>query len=329
MNAAINSSDKAILIKSIAQMSHAITSAHYELNGELVASNSSVLLAADAPAGAPSQDSLNDILNKAIEVPSTTSIVTVPSSVTKPGPTPDTTMLQMLTQVRTLESYISTLTAFCIYNEHPAPYDITKADQASAFAVAMAKWRNYVITGGAVKAMAAYLPVTGMVSQSLSKKVTSADLHLEFLTSLFGGFGLPGAAIKQLDSILTGVADQLKQVKLSFETQSSTLDHFLTYYYFATVEGTGGDSGIPAMYDCKVRTMYLHIDQSSWKASLGKSSVEQFSFNMNYYDMDTTMGDVAGDMPAINASIKQLTGKTEKEISALMSPKAITADPQK
>ena len=329
MNAAINSTDKAILIKSFAQMSHAITSSHYELNGNLVSAESSVLFAGDAPAGAPSQDSLNDILNNAIKVPSATSIVAVPSSVTQPGSTPDTTMLQMLTQVRTLESYISTLTAFCIYNEHPAPYDITKADQASAFAVAMAKWRNYVITGGAVKAMAAYLPVTGMVSQSLSKSVTSADLHLEFLTKLFGGFSLPAAAITQLDSILTGVADQLKQVKLSFETQSSTLDHFLTYYYFATVEGTGGDSGIPAMYDCKVRTMYLHIDQSSWKASLGKSSVEHFTFNMNYYDMDTTMGDVASDMSAINASIKQLTGRTDVEISALMSPKAISADPQK
>lgn len=329
MSEEINNVDKDILIRSFAQMSHAITSAHYTLNGALVGSESSVLLAGDPPAGMPSQDSLNDILNNAIKVPSTTSIVTVPSSVTNPGPTPDTVMLKMLSQVRTLESYISTLTAFCIYNEHPAPYDITKADQASAFAVAMAKWRSYVITGGAVKAMAAYLPVTSLVAQSFTKSVTSADLHLEFLTKLFGGFSLPAAALTQLDSILTGVADQLKQVKLSFESQSSSLDHFLTYYYFATVQGTGGDSGIPAMFDCKVRTMYLHIDQSSWKASIGKSSVDHFKFNMNYFDMDTTMGDLTDDVVAINASIKQLTGKTDVEISNLMSPKAIKADPQK
>lgn len=328
MTTNISSADKAILIKSFSQMHHAITSAHYTLNGTLLGSATAVSVLGDPPAGTPSQDSLNDILNNAIKVPSTTSIAAVPSSVTNPGSPPDTVLLKMLSQVRTLESYISTLTAFCIYNEHPAPYDITKPDQASAFAVAMAKWRSYVITGGAVKAMAAYLPVTSLVAQNFSKNVTSADLHLGFLTELFGGFGLPGAAMKQLDSILTGVVDQLKQVKLSFETQSSSLDHFLTYYYFATVQGTGGDSGIPAMFDCKVRTMFLHIDQSSWKAAIGKSSVNHFSFNMNYVDMDTTMGDLTEDVSAINASIKQLTGKTDVEISAIMSPKAITANPQ-
>ena len=57
--------------------------------------------------GTPSQQSLNDILNNAVKIPSSTSVVTVPSSVTNPpSGVPDASILQMLRQVRTLESYI-------------------------------------------------------------------------------------------------------------------------------------------------------------------------------------------------------------------------------
>ncbi|WCG81476.1 hypothetical protein [Pectobacterium sp. A5351] len=304
------------------QFSYAITKSHVRLNRSLLSGRQIFLKDEAEPAGTPSTESLNDILNNAVKIPSTTSVVTVPENKI------DNTMLQMLSQVRTLESYISTLAAYCIYNEKPGGYDITDPKQAALFTQSMAKWRSYVISGGAVKAMASYLPVSSVVSQSFQKQVTSAELHLEFLTQLFGGFGLPDRAMKELDSILTGVVNQLKSVNFSFESESSSVDHFLTYYYFDTVAGTGGSSGIPAMYDCKVRTMYLHIDQRSWKVSIGKSSVSKFAFNMNYFDMDTIMGNVANDMQAINSAIKQLTGKTDVEISALMSPKAIKADPK-
>lgn len=325
MSATMNNSELSILNASVKQLTHFITAAHQTRNANLLLGTDVVMLATQpAPAGTPSTTDLNDILNNAVKAPSTTSIATVPT-------TPDTAMYQMLGQVQTLDSYISLLTAFCIYNEHPTPYDITKPDQASAFTQAMAKWRNYVITGGAVKAMAGYLPVSSIVAQSYSKSVTSADLHLEFLGELFGGFSLPTAAMTELDSILTKVVANLGELHLSFEKQSSTLDHFLTYYYFATVPGTGGDNQPPAMYTCKVRTFYLHIDQSAWKASIGKSSVNRFEFNMNYYDMDTTMntGLVSTDMTAINSTIQTLTGKTATEVNTLMNMQAIHADPQK
>ena len=320
----LNDSELTILNKSVAQLNHFITAAHQTQNAHLLGAKFAMLAEAPAPDGTPDTTSLNDILNNAVQAPGTTSIATVPT-------TPDTSMYQMLSQVQTLDSYISLLTAFSVYNEHPKPYDITVPAEASAFTKAVAKWRNYVITGGAVKAMAGYLPVGTITTQSYSKNVTSADLHLEFLTELFASFSLPEAAMTELDGILTKVVSQLSELKLSFETQSETLDHFLTYYYFSTVEGTGGGTGIPAMYVPKVRTFYLHIDQATWKASVGKSTVNHFEFHMNYFDMDTTMnpGLVANDMTAINGTIQKLTGQTAKEVNALMNMKAIHADPEK
>jgi hypothetical protein len=320
----LNDSELSILNKSVAQLNHFITAAHQTRNANLLGAKFAMLADAPAPAGTPDTTSLNDILNNAVKAPGTTSIATVPN-------TPDTNMYQMLSQVQTLDSYISLLTAFSIYNEHPKPYDITLPAEASAFTRATAKWRNYVITGGAVKSMAGYLPVGSITTQPYSKSVTSADLHLEFLGELFGAFSFPEAALTQLDSILTKVVAQLGNLKLSFETQTETLDHFLTYYYFSTVQGTGGNTGIPAMYVPKVRTFYLHIDQSSWKASVGKSSVDHFNFNMNYFDMDTTMnpGLVANDMTAINGTIQTLTGQTAAEVNKLMNMQAVHADPQK
>lgn len=71
-------------------------------------------------------------------------------------------------------------------------------------------------------ALAGYLTPGQIVGQSFSKSVTTADLHLEFLKELFGGFGLPGAALAQLDSILTKVVAGLADVHLSFEKSRAT-----------------------------------------------------------------------------------------------------------
>ena len=320
----MNNQDLSILNASQNQLTYLITAAHRTRNANLIGRNVALMAADPAPAGTPSTTDLNDILNNAVKAPGTTSIATVPT-------TPDTLMYQMLGQVQTLDSYISLLTSFCIYNEHPTPYDITIPDQASAFVRSMAKWRNYVITGGSVKAMAGYLPVGSIVTQSYSQQVTTADLHLEFLGELFKSFAFPESAMLELDGILTKVVSNLGNLKLSFESQSDSLDHFLTYYYFSTVQGTGGKNQPPTMYVAKVRTFYLHIDQATWKLAVGKSTVSQFKFNMNYFDMDTTMnsGLVSADMTAINSTISTLTGKTAAQVNTLMNMQAIHADPQK
>jgi hypothetical protein len=320
----MNNSEIKILNDSVAQLTHFVTAAHQARNANLIGSKFARLAAAPAPTGTPSTTDLVAILNNAVMVPGTTSIATVPT-------TPDTATYQMLGQVQTLDSYISLLTAFCMYNEHPSLYDITVPSEASAFTRAMAKWRNYVITGGSVKAMAGYLPVSSILAQSFSQSVTSADLHLKFLTEIFGDFSFPASAMAQLDSILSNVFAKLSSLRLSFENQSDTLDHFLTYYYFDTVHGTGGTGQPPAMYVSKARIFYLHIDQSTWKASIGKSSVSHFNFNMNYFDMVSTMNPslVANDMTAINSTIQTLSGKTAAEVNTLMNMQAVNADPRK
>lgn len=312
-------SDRSILNASTTQLSHSITAVQRKAVSHLYRGK---LAAEPAPDGAPSTTDLNAILNNAIDVPSTTSVITVPPKIDNP-------MAQMLKQVQTLDSYVSLLTAYCVYNEHPDIYDTTIPIEAFAFARAMARWRNYVLTGGVVKAIAGYLPVGTINSQSFTKSVTKGDIHLEFLAELFGGFSLPAAALTQLDSILTNVVAKIGAVKLSFEKQSDSMDHFLTYYHADTVEGTGGDTGIPAMFVFKIRTFYLHVDQSSWAVSIAKSSVKHFKFNMNYFDMDTTMsaGLVAQDQETINKAIEQLTGKTGDEINALMNMQAIQVKP--
>jgi hypothetical protein len=160
----MNSQELSILNTSQNQLTYFVAAAHQTRNANLMGKNVAMLAAEPAPAGTPSTTDLNDILNNAVKAPGTTSIATVPT-------TPDTVMYQMLGQVQTLDSYISLLTSFCIYNEHPAPYDITIPAQASAFVRAMAKWRNYVITGGSVKAMAGYLPVGSIVTQSYFQKL--------------------------------------------------------------------------------------------------------------------------------------------------------------
>jgi len=311
--------DVEVLNKSLAQLTHFITVAHQTSTAHLLARTPTD----PTPPGTPDTTDLTAILNNAVAAPGTTSIATVPTA-------PDNSMLQLLQQVQTLDSYVSLLTAFCVYNEHPVPYDITKSAEAGAFTCAMAKWRNYVLTGGAVHALAGYLPPGNIVSQPYSKQVTSVDLHLEFLTELFGAFAFPEATLIELDSILTKVVSQLSSLKLSFQSQSTTLDHFLTYYFFDTVPGTGGKNQPPAIYEAKVRTFYLHIDQSAWKASVGKSSADHFQFSMNYFDMTSTMASalVANDMASINTAIQTLTGKTASEINKLMNMQAVHADPK-
>src|SRR4028118_1358416 len=163
----ITAAELKILSKSQTQLSHFIASAHQTNSAHLLAPRVALLAEQAPPAGAPSTTDLDGILNNVVKAPGTTSVATVPN-------TPDTAMYQMLGQVQTLDSYISLLMAFCIYNEHPEPYNIALPDQASAFTQATAKWRNYVITGGAVKAMAGYLPVGSIVSQSFSQEANTA-----------------------------------------------------------------------------------------------------------------------------------------------------------
>ena len=284
----------------------------------------SMTVRSPAPAAAaPDQSSLNDILNSVVEAPATTSIATVPSD-------PTGIQYQLLGQIQTLDSYISILTAFSIYNDHPEPYDITDPIQAGKFTQALAKYRNFVMTGGVVKELAACLTVGSSKNGRLYKKVFSADIHAELLTAMFGGFGFTKATMGELDSILTSTTSGLRSLNLKYENQDVTVDHFLTYYYFDKVQGTGGEGQLPAVYEVKMRLFYLKLSQHSWEVSIGKSSASMVQLDLNWVDIECRMNSarVAHDMAKINSTITTLTGQDDKAIAKLMNMKAVHSEPQ-
>lgn len=143
---------------------------------------------------------------------------------------------------------------------------------------------------------------------------------MKFYTSLFDGFNFPPATIKELDGVLTSITQTLDNLKMSWSDQSSTLDHMIFVYYFEAVAGLEPVVKIP-----KVRLYFLHIDQSSWTASVGKSSVTHIDFNMNFidsvYDMD--VASTAADRANIKNLLHTLTGQDMDALNQLLSPKTV------
>ncbi|MEM7549599.1 MAG: hypothetical protein AAF363_07990 [Bacteroidota bacterium] len=317
----MESKEKEILELSVRQFQYQMSQT---LANGVNAIHSRVKLAVeDAPDNLPDPEALNGILENHRKAPGSTPIAAVPNS-------PTDRMYDMLTQIQLLESYIAILTAYCIYNEHPEPYDITDGTQAMEFIQAEAKWKNYVLTGGIVKKLQAYLPLGEAVAYSMKKTVTNADIHAELLSALFGGFGFTKAVMTELDSILTNVASTLKGISLKFEKINQTMNHLISYYYFETVPGTGGGEGQPpAMYQVVNRLFFLKINQKSWKVTIMKSSVSHFSFDANYFDSKAVMNSsmVGEDKQLISDSIKRLTKKDTAAINKLVDVKPIKQDP--
>ncbi|WP_125925551.1 hypothetical protein [Halomonas aestuarii] len=264
-------------------------------------------------AEAPSSSDLDSLLNNVGKASSATTITTVPDA-----PTNNDALL--IQDVQTLESYIAVLTALVMYNKHPDPYDLSDSKQAAQFVIDTANAKNYVMTGGTVKDIVMYLPGMEASTETKSLSTTSADLHVDLLNALFGALSLPESVLTQLDGILTEISETLKSLKLSFSSQSQTLNHVVSFYYLSPVEGTS-----PPINEMKVRFLYLQIDQNSWKASAGKSSVEHFSFDMILTQTSSTMssGIVSANTSNIVNSLMALTAKDPDEISKLTGAKGV------
>lgn len=310
-------SELSVLNAATMQFSHSITAAQRTADAHLTGEK---IGAETVPDGTPSYTELDDILKNAAICPGTTSIVSVPEE--------SNTMLFLLTGIQLLDTYVAILVAYCIHNEHPGPYNLQDPKDANAFARVQAKWCNHVLNGGVVPAIAGYLRVGSITSESYCKSVTKGDLNHEFLAELFGDFTFPEAVLAELDRILTEVVAKVGAVKCSCDTQGVSVDHFLTYYYFDTVQGTGGKNQPPAMYVGNIRTFCLHIDLPSWADFVDKSSGEHFHVRMNYSVMDATMNTdaVARDRNAIQKRIEVLIGKTEGDISKIMNMHVIQVD---
>ena len=268
---------------------------------------------AEVSAETPDASDLNSLLNNMGTAPGASTTVTVPSQ-------PASNDLSLVQNVQTLDSYIATLTALVMYHNHPEPYDLSDKKQAAQFVIDLANARNYVVTGGVVKAIPMYLPMGEASTQTFHKTTTSANLHVELLNALFGALSLPEGVLMELDGILTEIADSLKSLQLSFERQTQTLNHFVSFYHLVPVEGTK-----PVINQMQVEFIYLQIDQSSWKASVGKSSVDHFSFDMTMTRTKATMsaGIVAANTGQIVNSLMQLTQNDAASIANMTKMKGV------
>jgi hypothetical protein len=263
--------------------------------------------------GAPSSSDLNNMLNNVGAAPGATTVVTVPAA-------PIGGDAALIQNVQTLDSYIAVLTALVMYNAHPAPYNLSDPAQAGQFVIDLANARNFVVTGGTVKAVPMYLPMGEATTQTLNKSTTSADLHLELLQAMFAALGLPTNVLTELDGILTEVSDSLKSLQLSFSTQTQTLNHFVSFYYLTPVNGAN-----PPVNQMNVEFIYIQIAQSSWKASVGKSSISNFTLNVTMTRTTATMsaGIVAGNTSNIVSSLLALTGNDQTTIANMTKMKGV------
>lgn len=256
-------------------------------------------------------DDLFALVHKDKQAPSSTVIAAV-----SPDDLKNEEIKQQLNDVMMLTSFISVAASRRLYQTtyKDAPPDITTGPGAAALVKAMANAKNQVLTS----ALSGYLSSESLVARSFSESTTSADLHFEFLKTLFDGFNFPKATINELDSVLTSVTQTIGDLHLSWSDQSSTLDHMVFLYYFDSVMGV--DVKVP-----KVRIYFLHIDQKSWSASIGKSSVTHFEFNMNFsdgiYTMDVTQ--TAKDRAKIQGLLEQWTAQNLEDLNKLLSPKAV------
>ncbi len=255
---------------------------------------------------------LFDLVTKDTKTPSSTSVAAVPKDLTED-------QLQQLKDVMMLTSFINVSAMSYMYQttfKGKTP-DITTPDGAAEFVRAAANAKNLVAT----KSMGGFLSLNTSSARSFSKNTTSAELHLSFLTTLFDGFGFPASTMKELDSVLTSVNQTLADLQMSWADQSTTLDHMVFFYYFDSVMGI--DVKIP-----KVRLYFLHIDQKSWTASVGKSHIIHFDFNMNFFDSiyEMDIDQTAKMREKIQALLTAMTGKNLDDLNKLLSPKTVNDD---
>ncbi|MHA3061997.1 hypothetical protein ACX1N5_15310 [Acinetobacter sp. ANC 4636] len=264
-------------------------------------------------------DDLFSMVQASKEAPGSTSLAVVDTQ--GPGtsggkPTQDA--LGIYNDMLTLSSLANVVAMKKVYDAHPAAYDITKPAEATAFIQAQAVNLNDTFT----RQLGAYALPGETTSQHYSKEVLTADLHLEFLTTLFSSFAFPEAALTKLDAILTEVKDSLANLKVGLDSKDQTLDHIIFVNYLEPITL----QGVPEkVITGKIRMFYLQINQSSWQATIGKSTVSKVKFEMNFYDTIFSINSnlVRSDISSITGLIKKFTGQSFEEMSKLTSPTVI------
>lgn len=272
-----------------------------------------------APLADDDGDDLFSLVKESKEAPGSTSIAAVNTTgAGAEGGKPTSEALSIYNDMLVLSSLANVVSMKGVYDEHPEKYNITDPKEASIFIQKQVVNLNDTFT----RRLGAYALPGETTAQHFSKEVLTADLHLEFLTTLFSTFEFPATAIKKLDGILTQVKDTLANLKIGFESQDQTLDHMIFVNYIEAVD----IEGIPEkVLVGKIRLFYLKINQASWKATVSKSSVSKVNFTMDFFDTIFTINSalVHTDLSAITGLIKKYTNHSFDEISKLTSPTVI------
>lgn len=265
-------------------------------------------------------DDLFSLVQKSKKAPGSTNIAVVetegPSSV---DGKPTQNALDIYNDMLTLSSLANVVAMHQVYTSNPGGFDITNPSGASAFIRAQVVQLNDTFT----RRLGAYALPGETTAHHYNKTMLSADLHLDFLTTLFASFNFPEKALTKLDSILNSVKDSLKNLKMKMESETETLDHMIFVNYIEAVD----IEGIPEkVLVGKIRMFYLKINQKSWKAVVGKSSVSKITFTMDYFDTIFTINSnlVRNDISSIQELIKHFTGHNFEEMKKLTSPLTVT-----
>lgn len=251
------------------------------------------------------KDALDAILDSSNASPATTTITALPLT---PTGSINLQYTPMLRSISLLESFISVFGASLMYKEKPI-WNITDPKEAALFTKAITNYKNKIMTD----TLSGYIRVEESMNHDYSKTTTTVELHMEFLATLFSAFSFPASVLKQLDGIMTDIAKKFASLSLSFASTSESMDHLISFHSFEPVEGLD-----PKEYlEPKLRIFYLHIDQSSWTASIGKSSVTNFEFKMNYVEIKASVDfeRVANDSQKLNNYISKASNKKLADIA--------------
>lgn len=281
--------------------------------GERLSSAFDLGLPIGEPPPTPTVEAINGLLETSAEAPAATTVVAVPKE-------PVGGDAALLEDIQMVDSLISVLTAWVVYSKHPQPYDLHDPQQAAQFVIDWANAANFVVTGGSIKQIPMYLTMEEATAQTLNKSMTNLEVHIEFLATLFGSFGLTPETLTELDGILTEIAKTLGNLKLSFHEENQTLNHFLSFHRLVPVVGSE-----PVIHEMKTAFVFLTIAQSSWKAAIGKSSVDRFSFDMGYVTTKGALnpGIVRANASTIAAALQKLTAHDPAKIAEMTKAQSV------
>lgn len=258
--------------------------------------------------------------------PSTTTTTTLPSTVSMVV-VPDkleAMEYKSLLDIMALEAFVSTAAAIYTADKmkKDGGWDIPANPQHNAkFVQTFAQGKFKALIEERILDQKLTMSLTS--SGNFESSVTAGELHFEFLGKLFDGFNFSPAIKGQLDSVLTSIVKNLGTVKFSYETDKTDIDYVVSLYYFEEVMGS--NLKVP-----KLRLFYLHVDQNSWKLSIGKSNVNQIKFKMHYADVICSLNlsnFTEKDRDAINNFVFGQTGLNQSSLGDLTAPIGLSSKP--